>query len=61
MRVDVESVRCQKNELAKQARSGITPELREQSIAVGKQLKEKEKKYERIFIYKEYLRLFENS
>ena len=39
---DVETLRCTKNELAKQGRSGITPELREQSIAINKQLKEKE-------------------
>jgi seryl-tRNA synthetase len=39
---DVETLRCSKNELAKQGRSGITPELREQSIAINKQLKEKE-------------------
>jgi len=36
----VESLRHQKNELAQQAKSGITPELRDQSIAIGKQLKE---------------------
>ena len=39
---DVETLRCTKNELAKQGRSGITSELREQSIAINKQLKEKE-------------------
>jgi seryl-tRNA synthetase len=39
---DVELVRCTKNELAKQGKSGITPELREQSIALNQSLKEKE-------------------
>lgn len=43
---DVESLRCSKNELAKQGRSGITSELREQSIAINKQLKEKEQSLE---------------
>lgn len=38
----VEELRSKKNELAKQAKGGVTPELREQSIAVGKDLKEKE-------------------
>src|SRR4030095_8150064 len=39
---EVEALRCSKNELAKQGRSGITPELREQSVAMNSQLKEKE-------------------
>ena len=39
---EVEQLRCHKNELAKQARSGVTPELREQSIAISRQLQEKE-------------------
>lgn len=43
---DVELTRCTKNELAKQGKSGITPELREQSIALNNQLKEKEQKLE---------------
>jgi len=38
----VEDLRNQKNMLADQAKSGITPEIREQSIAIGKQLKAKE-------------------
>jgi seryl-tRNA synthetase len=38
----VEDLRSKKNELAKQAKSGVTSELREQSIVVGKELKEKE-------------------
>ena len=42
IKTDVELLRCTKNELAKQGRSGITLELREQSIALNKQLKEKE-------------------
>jgi seryl-tRNA synthetase len=39
---EVESLRHQKNELANQARAGITPEIREQSIQVGSTLKSKE-------------------
>ncbi|HSC25033.1 MAG TPA: serine--tRNA ligase [Candidatus Babeliales bacterium] len=42
VRVDVESLRHRKNELAKEGRGGITQELREQSIDVNNQLKEKE-------------------
>jgi seryl-tRNA synthetase len=43
---NVELVRCTKNELAKQGKSGITPELREQSIALNQSLKEKEQALE---------------
>jgi len=39
---ETESLRHQKNELAQQARGGITPELREKSIQVGAALKGKE-------------------
>jgi seryl-tRNA synthetase len=39
---EVESLRQQKNEYARQGRGGITPELRDQSIAIGKDLKAKE-------------------
>ncbi len=39
---EVESLRQQKNEYAQQAKSGLTEELRAQSIAVGKALKDKE-------------------
>ena len=42
IRSDVESLRSQKNELAKKGREGITPELRAQSAAVSDQLKNKE-------------------
>lgn len=42
MKNEVEQLRCHKNELAKQGRSGITPELREQSIAINRQLQDKE-------------------
>ena len=38
----VEELRCKKNELAKAGRGGVTDVLREQSIALGKELKEKE-------------------
>ena len=40
--VEVEALRSEKNELAQKAKSGITPELREKSIEIGKQLKDKE-------------------
>lgn len=40
--LEVESLRHEKNELARQGRAGVTQELRERSIAVGKALKEKE-------------------
>lgn len=42
IRLDVEQLRHKKNELASQAKSGITAELREQSIAIGKELKSQE-------------------
>jgi len=42
VRQEVEDLRHEKNELAKQARGGITPELREHSVSVGKRLKVKE-------------------
>ena len=42
IRLDVEQLRHKKNEMAAQAKGGITPELREASLAVSKQLKEKE-------------------
>jgi seryl-tRNA synthetase len=41
-RLDVESLRHKKNELAHQAKSGITDDLREQSREIGKQLKHQE-------------------
>lgn len=41
--VRIEELRKQKNDLAVQAKSGITDEIRQQSIEVGKQLKEQEK------------------
>jgi seryl-tRNA synthetase len=42
IRCDVESLRAQKNDCAKQARGGITQELREKSVQLGEQLKSKE-------------------
>lgn len=39
---EVESLRQQKNDYANQAKSGLTEQLRTQSIAVGKALKDKE-------------------
>jgi seryl-tRNA synthetase len=42
LRVEVEELRHKKNELADKAKAGITQELREQSISIGKTLKQKE-------------------
>ena len=42
LRHKVEELRHKKNELAQSARGGVTPELREQSIACGQEIKEKE-------------------
>ncbi|MCX5923736.1 MAG: serine--tRNA ligase [Candidatus Dependentiae bacterium] len=40
--IEVESLRKEKNDLAKQASGGISQEVRNRSIEIGKQLKEKE-------------------
>ncbi len=48
LQVVVESLRHQKNELAKQAKDGITDELRAESIEIGKQLKKKEAELKRL-------------
>ncbi|HSW75771.1 MAG TPA: serine--tRNA ligase [Candidatus Saccharimonadales bacterium] len=40
--LEVEALRKEKNDLAKNVHGAITPELREKSIEIGKQLKEKE-------------------
>jgi len=42
IRVDVEGLRQKKNDLARQGKAGVTDQLREESIEVGKQLKGKE-------------------
>lgn len=42
LNAQVEELRHKKNELSDQAKKGITPELRDLSIAIGKELKEKE-------------------
>lgn len=42
LRQEIEELRKEKNDLAKKGQSGITPELREQSIMVSKKLKIKE-------------------
>lgn len=44
--VKVESLRKEKNDLAQQAKSGVTDEIRNQSIQVGKQLKQAEQELE---------------
>ena len=40
--IEVEALRKEKNDFAKQAKSGVTADIREQSIAIGKALKERE-------------------
>ncbi|MBI2352715.1 serine--tRNA ligase [Candidatus Dependentiae bacterium] len=40
--VEVEALRKEKNDFAQQAKSGVTPEIREKSIQIGKSLKIKE-------------------
>jgi len=45
---DVESLRQKKNELAQQGKSGVTQELRELSIEVSKELKNKEQQLEQV-------------
>lgn len=42
IRQQVEELRCKKNDLAQQAKSGVTPAIREQSIEISKQLKSHE-------------------
>lgn len=46
LRIEVEELRHKKNDLAKQGKSGVTDELRAQSIKVSKDLKEKEEALE---------------
>ncbi|MCL5875905.1 MAG: serine--tRNA ligase [Candidatus Dependentiae bacterium] len=56
IRLEVEALRHTKNELAQKAKSGITPELREQSIAIGKQLKHQEESL--VTIEQEFMHLY---
>lgn len=48
IRSEVEVLRQKKNELAQQGKSGVTQELRDQSISVGKELKNKEQLLEEV-------------
>lgn len=48
LRLEVEDLRRKKNELASQAKSGVTDELRAQSIQIGKDLKSKESELEQL-------------
>lgn len=48
LRQEVEELRRKKNELATQAKSGVTDELRAQSIQIGKELKSKESELEQL-------------
>ena len=42
LRIRIEGLRHKKNELADQAKAGLTPVMRQESIAIGKELKEVE-------------------
>jgi seryl-tRNA synthetase len=44
----IEQLRQKKNELAEQAKGGVTPEIRQASIDIGKELKEKESELEQL-------------
>lgn len=48
LRMEVESIRKEKNDLANLGAKGITPEVREKAIELGKNLKSKEKELEEI-------------
>lgn len=48
MRLEIEQLRHKKNEMAAQAKGGVTQELREASIAVSKELKEKEQELQNV-------------
>jgi seryl-tRNA synthetase len=43
LQLDLESLRKEKNELAGKGAGGVTPQIREQSIEIGKKIKNKEK------------------
>lgn len=44
LRSDIEHLRHKKNELAQQAKSGVTPQIRQESIEISTQLKDQEQK-----------------
>lgn len=46
--LEVEALRKEKNDFAKQAKGGVTADIREQSIAIGKSLKEKEQRLQEV-------------
>lgn len=50
LRKEVEDLRSKKNELANLGKAGVSPELRGQSIELGKELKEKEAALEKVEI-----------
>jgi seryl-tRNA synthetase len=56
LNVEVESLRAQKNDLAQKAKSGVTQEIREQSVHLSKQLKEKEALVQKI--HQEFMELY---
>lgn len=56
MRLQVDDLRQQKNQLAQQAKNGVTDHIRTQSVEIGKALKEKE--HELDFIEKRFSELY---
>ncbi|MCB9493678.1 MAG: serine--tRNA ligase [Epsilonproteobacteria bacterium] len=48
LKIDVESIQKQKNDLAKLGKQGLTQEIKQQSIEFGKQLKVKQKELESV-------------
>lgn len=48
MTIDIEALRKEKNDFAKQAKGGVTADLREKSVKIGKELKEKEQALQQI-------------
>ena len=48
LRTEIDLLRHDKNEIAKQAQHGITQELRERSLRLGKELKEKEEQLKEV-------------
>jgi len=58
LKIEVENLRCKKNELAKKGSfEGVTAELKEMSKAIGKELKEKDAKLQEVQAKFKYLYL----
>ena len=48
LQVELDQLRSQKNELAKQGQKGVTQELRDQSVVLANQIKQQEEELERV-------------